>query len=92
MKPHSQVLREKLRILPAEQIRPDPLISGDDLIQAGYVPGPQFKELLTAIEDDSARRINSYQGGGTGPGAAEAESRGPPEQAIHFDRFSKRCL
>jgi poly(A) polymerase len=43
--------REKLSTLPAEQIRPDPLITGDDLIQAGYVPGPQFKDLLTAIED-----------------------------------------
>jgi poly(A) polymerase len=43
--------REKLRTTPAEQIRPEPLISGDDLIQAGYTPGPQFKELLTAVED-----------------------------------------
>ena len=43
--------REKLRATPPEQIRPDPLITGDDLIQAGYAPGPQFKELLTAIED-----------------------------------------
>jgi poly(A) polymerase len=43
--------REKLRSLPAEQIRPQPLITGDDLIAAGYQPGPQFKELLTAVED-----------------------------------------
>jgi poly(A) polymerase len=43
--------REKLRSLPAEQIRPQPLITGDDLIAAGYPPGPQFKELLTAVED-----------------------------------------
>ena len=43
--------REKLRSLPAEQIRPQPLITGDDLIQAGFAPGPQFKELLTAVED-----------------------------------------
>jgi poly(A) polymerase len=43
--------REKLRATPPEQIRPDPLITGEDLIQAGYTPGPQFKELLTAIED-----------------------------------------
>jgi poly(A) polymerase len=43
--------REKLRATPAEQIRPDPLITGDDLIQAGYTPGPEFKELLTAVED-----------------------------------------
>jgi poly(A) polymerase len=43
--------REKLRSLPAEQIRPAPLLTGDDLIQAGYQPGPSFKELLTAVED-----------------------------------------
>jgi poly(A) polymerase len=43
--------REKLSSLPAEQIRPQPLITGDDLIAAGYRPGPQFKELLTAVED-----------------------------------------
>jgi poly(A) polymerase len=43
--------QEKLRSLPAEQIRPRPLITGDDLIKAGYSPGPRFKELLTAVED-----------------------------------------
>ncbi len=43
--------REKLSSLPAEQIRPQPLITGDDLIEAGYKPGPEFKKLLTAIED-----------------------------------------
>ena len=43
--------REKFHALPAEQIRPTPLITGEDLIQAGYQPGPAFKELLTAAED-----------------------------------------
>ena len=43
--------REKFHELPPEQIRPTPLITGDDLIAAGYKPGPQFKELLTAVED-----------------------------------------
>jgi poly(A) polymerase len=43
--------QEKLRSLPAEQIRPKPLITGDDLIAAGYPPGPKFKDLLTAVED-----------------------------------------
>jgi len=43
--------KDKLRNLPAEQIRPEPLITGDDLIAAGYTPGPKFKELLTAVED-----------------------------------------
>jgi poly(A) polymerase len=43
--------REKLRSMPVTQIRPKPLITGDDLIAAGYTPGPQFKEMLTAAED-----------------------------------------
>jgi poly(A) polymerase len=43
--------QEKFHSLPAEQIRPTPLITGDDLIAAGYKPGPQFKDLLTAVED-----------------------------------------
>ena len=43
--------REKFHELPPEQIRPQPLITGDDLIAAGYKPGPQFKELLAAVED-----------------------------------------
>jgi poly(A) polymerase len=43
--------QEKLRELPPEQIRPQPLITGDDLIAAGYQPGPRFKELLATVED-----------------------------------------
>ena len=43
--------KEKFQTLPAEQIRPTPLITGTDLIAAGYKPGPMFKELLTAVED-----------------------------------------
>ena len=42
---------EKFHALPEEQIRPTPLITGDDLIAAGFKPGPQFKALLTAVED-----------------------------------------
>jgi len=43
--------KEKFHALPEEQIRPTPLITGDDLIAAGFKPGPQFKALLTAVED-----------------------------------------
>jgi poly(A) polymerase len=43
--------KEKFHSLPQEQIRPTPLITGEDLIAAGYKPGPMFKELLTAVED-----------------------------------------
>jgi len=43
--------KEKFHTMPQKQIRPTPLITGDDLIAAGYKPGPMFKELLTAVED-----------------------------------------
>jgi poly(A) polymerase len=43
--------REKLRSMPEETMRPKPLINGNDLIAAGYSPGPQFKEILSAVED-----------------------------------------
>jgi len=43
--------REQLRSMPPEAIRPTPLITGRDLIEAGYEPGPRFKEVLTAVED-----------------------------------------
>jgi poly(A) polymerase len=34
-----------------EAIRPPRLISGEDLIAAGYKPGPQFGQVLRAVED-----------------------------------------
>ncbi len=43
--------REQLRSIPPESIRPTPLITGRDLIEAGYKPGPRFKEILAAVED-----------------------------------------
>jgi poly(A) polymerase len=27
------------------------LVTGDDLIAAGYAPGPKFREILEAVED-----------------------------------------
>ena len=43
--------RQQLQTMPPEAIRPTPLITGRDLIEAGYQPGPRFKEVLTAVED-----------------------------------------
>jgi len=43
--------RDKMANMPAEEVRPRPLITGNDLISAGYTPGPFFKEILTAVED-----------------------------------------
>jgi poly(A) polymerase len=43
--------REKIASTPPAAMRPSPLISGDDLIAAGYPPGPLFKKILSAVED-----------------------------------------
>jgi poly(A) polymerase len=46
-----EYVREQMRSMPPEVIRPAPLLTGGDLIAAGYKPGPQFKEILSAAED-----------------------------------------
>jgi poly(A) polymerase len=46
-----EFVRQQLLSMPAEAIRPAPLITGSDLIEAGYAPGPRFKEILGAVED-----------------------------------------
>jgi poly(A) polymerase len=33
------------------QLRPTPLVTGDDLIARGYRPGPDFRHMLTMVED-----------------------------------------
>jgi len=43
--------REKIASTPPEAMRPAPLITGDNLIAVGYKPGPQFKQILAAVED-----------------------------------------
>ncbi len=44
-------LQKKLNEIPPEIFRPTPLLTGDDLIAAGYAPGPRFREILEAVED-----------------------------------------
>ncbi|SEG62858.1 poly(A) polymerase [Bryocella elongata] len=42
---------EQLEDLGHEELRPQLLITGRELIAAGYKPGPQFKAMLVAAED-----------------------------------------
>ena len=46
-----EMMRQKFAETPAEAVKPAPLITGRDLIAAGYHPGPLFKKILTAVED-----------------------------------------
>ena len=43
--------REKQEELTQEQMRPQPLVKGQDLIDLGLKPGPVFSEILGALED-----------------------------------------
>jgi poly(A) polymerase len=43
--------RERYETAEPAQIRPNPLITGDDLIALGYRPGPDFRQMLTLVED-----------------------------------------
>jgi putative nucleotidyltransferase with HDIG domain len=44
-------LKGKSEALSAEHLRPQRLLTGADLIAAGYEPGPRFSAILDAVED-----------------------------------------
>ena len=43
--------RQKLAELGEEEVSPEPLLRGRDLIQLGYAPGPSFSAILGAVEE-----------------------------------------
>jgi poly(A) polymerase len=49
--------KEKLSSTPEDEIRPAPLINGQDLIEHGWKPGPQFRTVLQAVEDGQLEGI-----------------------------------
>jgi putative nucleotidyltransferase with HDIG domain len=54
----------KYETLPEEQVRPQLFVTGRDLIEAGYRPGPLFKEMLALAEDAQLEgRIHSREEG-----------------------------
>ncbi len=42
---------QKMKEFPAGELRPTPLITGRDLIEMGFSPGPAFKRMLFAVEE-----------------------------------------
>ena len=46
-----EFVRDRYESLPQEEVRPKPLVTGRELIAAGYKPGPSFKEMLQTVED-----------------------------------------
>jgi hypothetical protein len=43
--------KERLGELKEDEIRPVPLVRGDDLIALGLTPGPIFSDILRRVED-----------------------------------------
>jgi poly(A) polymerase len=48
---HWEFVRDRWLEMPEQTVRPTPLITGRELIAAGYAPGPGFKQMLHAVED-----------------------------------------
>jgi len=44
--------RKMMKEITIEEAKPERLINGNDLINAGFTPGPLFKEILNYIEDE----------------------------------------
>jgi poly(A) polymerase len=44
-------VRRFLEVTPPEQVRPERLLSGDDLRDMGFRPGPLFSRMLQSVED-----------------------------------------
>jgi tRNA nucleotidyltransferase/poly(A) polymerase len=54
--------KSKLEQLPPEELRPARLLTGRDLIEAGYTPGPDFTRMLEMAEDAQLEsRIHSKE-------------------------------
>jgi poly(A) polymerase len=45
-----EFVQQKLAEFREEELRPPRLLSGSDLIEAGYKPGPEFRHALEAVE------------------------------------------
>jgi poly(A) polymerase len=56
--------KEHYEQIPEEAVRPQLLVTGKDLIAAGYKPSPRFKEMLLAAEDAQLEgQINTQEEG-----------------------------
>ena len=59
-----EFLRQKLEEFSREEIAPEPLVTGRDLIEMGYKPGPVFKRILDAVrEEQLENRLTSREEG-----------------------------
>ena len=45
-------VQEKMGAFSQEELAPEPLVNGDDLLKMGYQPGPVFGEILSAVWEE----------------------------------------
>jgi len=56
--------KREYEAMPEEVVKPQLLVTGADLIAAGYQPGPRFREMLSLAEDAQLEgRVRSKQEG-----------------------------
>jgi poly(A) polymerase len=81
---HWEFVRERFFSMPEEAVRPAPLITGRELIAAGYAPGAGFREMLHAVEDaqlegtiateeEALQLVKERFGSGTAAGGQDPE-------------------
>jgi poly(A) polymerase len=68
-------VRDRWQAMPEEAVRPRPLITGRELIAAGYEPGTAFKPMLRAVEDAQLEGVITTSSEAM---ALVAEKFGPP--------------
>jgi poly(A) polymerase len=68
-------VRDRWLTMPKETVRPKPLITGRELIAAGYKPGAGFREMLHAAEDAQLEGLVSTEEGAL---KLIAQKFGPP--------------
>src|SRR5271168_531882 len=57
-----EFVRRFLAETPPEKVRPPRLLTGEDLKALGFTPGPQFKEILDAVEEAQLNaRLNTRE-------------------------------
>ena len=57
-----QQVRRFLAETPPQEVRPQRVLTGNDLSEMGYSPGPLFREILRAVEDAQLEGLVSTRG------------------------------
>jgi poly(A) polymerase len=71
-------VQEKRTQFGQEQIAPPPMLTGKDLIAAGYKPGPWFSRVLSAVEDAQLEGRISNKGQALALAASMSERASEP--------------